>query len=104
MGDDHGKTQQLPAKPSAVVTFVTRLCAVAWFGVLFGEVLPRGFVKHACILLGSHAAVLAFVTAVLFWLVRRQALLFLLVIASAPPVAYFAVVIRNVAKARGWIG
>jgi len=104
MGDDHGKPQPQPAKASAVVTFVTRLCAVAWFGALFGEVLPPGPIKAACILFGSHAAALAFVTAVLFWLLRRQALLFLLVIASAPPVVYFAIVIRNIAKAHDWIG
>ena len=104
MGDDHSKPQPQPARSSAVVTFVTRLCAVAWFGALFGEVLPRGLSKSICILFGSHAAALAFVTAILFWLLRRQALLFLLVIATAPPVVYFAVVIRNIAKARHWIG
>lgn len=101
MGDDH---QQVPKKRNGVVTFVSRLCVIAWIGAVFFEVLPRGSLKSLCLLFGVHAAVLGLVTTVLFWLLRRQAVLFVLLVATAPPTAYFAVVLWNIAKARNLIG
>jgi len=101
MGDDHH--QPPPTKSSGVVTFASRLCAIAWVGAMFGEVLPRGYLKNCCILFGSHAAALGLAAAVVFWLARRQALLFLLALATAPPAVYFVLVIRNIARDRHWI-
>ena len=98
MGDDHH--QPPPIKPSRVVTFVSRLCVIAWIGAISYELLPLGPLKNLCLLFGSHAAALGLVAGVIFWLLRRQALLFLLIIATAPPVAYFGVVIWNIVKAR----
>lgn len=98
MGDDHHKPP--PAKPSGAVTFVSRLCVIAWVCAMFFEILPRGSLKSLCLLFGSHAAALGLVTAAVFWLLRRQALMFLLIVATSPPAAYFGVVIWNIVKAR----
>ena len=98
MGDDHH--QPPPAKPSGVVTFVSRLCVIAWVCAMSFELLPKGSLRSLCLLFGSHAAALGLVTCFIFWLLRRQALLFLLIVATAPPVAYFGVVIWNIVKAR----
>jgi len=101
MSDDHSKP--MAGRTSGVVTFVGRLCIIAWLGAIFAEVLPRGGFKSACILFGSHAAALGFLAALVFWIVRRQGLLFLMLLVSTPPLAYFAVVIRNIARDRHWI-
>ncbi|MEK6259630.1 MAG: hypothetical protein AABP62_13515 [Planctomycetota bacterium] len=98
MGDDHHKPP--PTQPGGVVTFVSRLCVIAWICAISFELLPRGPLKSLCLLFGSHAAALGLVTGFIFWLLRRQALLFLLIVATAPPVAYFGVVIWNIVKAR----
>lgn len=98
MGDGHHKPP--PTKSSGVVTFVSRLCVIAWIGAISFELLPKGPLKQVCLLFGSHAAALGLVTCFIFWLLRRQALLFLLLVATAPPVAYFGVVIWNIVKAR----
>ena len=98
MGDDQHKPPQ--TKPRGVVTFVSRLCVIAWVGAMFFEILPRGSLKSICLLFGSHAAALGLVTAVIFWPLRRQALLFVLIVATAPPAVYFGVVIWNILKAR----
>ncbi len=98
MGDDHHKPP--PAGPNRVVTLVSRLCVIAWVCALSFELLPKGSLKSLSLLFGSHAAVLCLVTAGVFWLLRRQALLFLLIVATTPPMAYFGVVIWNIVKAR----
>lgn len=101
MGNDQPKPP--PAKPNGAETFVIRLCVIAWVGAMFGEVLPRGYMKSGCLLFGSHAAALGLVAAVVLWLVRRRATLFLLALVTTPPAIYFAIVIGNIAKARHWI-
>ena len=101
MGEDHHKAPA--AGPNRVVTFVSRLCIIAWIGAIAFEFLPRGSLRQLCLLFGSHAGVLGLVTAVVFWLLRRQALLFIVIIATAPPVAYFGVVIWNIVKAKSSI-
>ena len=101
MGDDHHKTPT--AGPSRVVTFASRLCVIAWVCGIAFEFLPKGSLRQLSLLFGSHAGLLGLVTVVIFWLLRRQALLFILIIATAPPVAYFGVVIWNIVKAKNSI-
>jgi hypothetical protein len=101
MSDDHSRPTA--SRTSGVITFVGRLCVIAWLGAIFAEVLPRGGIKSACILFGSHAAALGFLSALVFWIVRRQGLLFLMLLITAPPLAYFSVVILNIARIRHWI-
>ena len=98
MGDDHHQPQ--PTRPNGAVTFVSRLSVIAWVCAMSFELLPKGSLKSLCLLFGSHAAALGLVTAIVFWLLRRQALLFVLIVATAPPVAYFGIVIWNIVKAR----
>ena len=98
MGDDHHKAAT--TGPSRVVTFASRLCVIAWVCAIAFEFLPKGSLRQLSLLFGSHAGVLGLVAAIIFWLLRRQALLFILIVATAPPVAYFGVVIWNIVKAR----
>ena len=98
MGDDHHK---LPAsRPSRVITFTSRLCLISWVCAVAFEFLPKGSLRQLCLLFGAYAGAMGLITAFVFWLLRRQALLFLLLVATAPPAVYFGVVIWNIVKAR----
>jgi hypothetical protein len=83
--------------------FVMNLCLIAWCCALAEFVLPLGAIKKLCILFGSHAAILSFVTALLFWPLRRKAIFFLLLLLTSVPLIYFGLIIRNLARMRGWL-
>lgn len=101
MGDDASRAGA--SRPDWTVSFSTKLCVIAWIGMAFAEVLPVGYTKYGCILFGSHAAALAMLTCLIAWPLRQKAALFLLLIASAPPTLYFATVLWNIGRRKGWI-
>ena len=85
-----------------VAPFASRLCVIAWVAAILTEVLPPSGFETLCILVGSQASALGIAACFIVWLRYRQAVLFLLLIATSGPGAYFVIVLRQIARLRGW--
>jgi hypothetical protein len=86
-----------------VAPFAIQLCVIAWVALVLTETMPSQAIKFACILFGSHASLIAVLTCLPTWLRFRQAIHFLLLVATSPPAAYFAVVVHRLARDKGWL-
>ena len=89
-------------KPGWVAPFASRLCVIGWTTMILTEILPRSGIEFLCILFGSHASAIAILTCLVVWLRYQKGIFLLLVLAAAPPTAYFAIVLQQVARNRGW--
>ena len=92
-----------PTKPAWVAGFAMRLCLIAWSTAVLAEILPLGGFKSLCILVGTQAAALGILTCLLVGLRFRQGVFLLLLLATSAPGAYFAVVLRQIARQKGWL-
>lgn len=92
-----------PAKPAWVAGFAARLCLIAWAAAILTELLPPSGVESACILVGSQAAALGLLTCLSVGIRFRQGVFLLILVATAAPGAFFFVVLRQIARERGWI-
>lgn len=92
-----------PPKRAWVAGFATRLCLIAWAAAILTELLPPSGVESACVLVGSQAAALGIITCLVVGLRFRQVIFLLLLVATAAPGTLFVLVVRQIARQRGWI-
>ena len=96
------------AKPTAgsgrgwVPTFTTRLCVIAWSTAVLTELLPRSGIESLCILVGVQATILGLLACLIVGLRFRQGIFLLLLVALSAPTAYFAIVVREILRHKGW--
>lgn len=103
MGQPPKSPVSQPAKRAWVAGFAARLCLIAWAAAILTELLPPSGVESACILVGSQAAGLGIITCLGVGLRFRQGVFLLLLIATAAPGAFFAIIVQQIALQRGWI-
>ena len=103
MGDPPRPPVGPPPKPAWVAVFAMRLCLIAWSTAVLTEILPLGGVKSLCILVGTQAAALGMLTCLLVGLRFRQGVFLLLLVVTSAPVVYFAIVLRQIARQKGWL-
>lgn len=103
MGQPPKLSNSPPAKPAWVAGFAARLCLIAWAAAISTELLPPSVVESICILVGSQAAVLGIITCLSVGLRFRQGVFLVLLVATAAPGAFFAIVLQQIARQRGWI-
>lgn len=92
-----------PVKRAWVAGFAARLCLIAWASAILTELLPPSMAESASILVGSQAAILGIITCLIVGLRFRQGVFLLLFAATAAPAAFFAIVVQQIARQRGWI-
>jgi hypothetical protein len=90
------------AKPGWVATFAARLCAIAWAAAVLTELLPPRQFESLCILIGSQASALGIAACLIAWVRYPQGVIFLLLIATSAPGAYFVIVLCQIARLNGW--
>ncbi len=103
MGDPPKAPAGPPPKRGWVAGFATRLCLIAWSTAVLAEILPLSGFKSLCILVGTQAAALGMMTCLLVGLRFRQGVFLLLLVATSAPGAYFAIVLRQIARQQGWL-
>ena len=92
-----------PPKQGWVATFVTRLCIIAWCSAVLTEILPRSMVESLVIVIGTQACILGLLACLIVGLRFRQGIFILLFVTTSVPAAYFAVVLREIARIKGWL-
>ncbi|MFO1040326.1 MAG: hypothetical protein U0941_00985 [Planctomycetaceae bacterium] len=92
-----------PPKRGWVATFVTRLCVIAWCSAVLTEILPRSMFESLVIVIGTQACVLGLLVCLIVGLRFRQGIFLLLFVTMSAPAAYFAVVVREIARINGWL-
>ncbi|MEI8383397.1 MAG: hypothetical protein WCJ09_24990 [Planctomycetota bacterium] len=92
-----------PPKQGWVATFVTRLCIIAWCSAVLTEILPRSMVESLVIVIGTQACILGLLACFIVGLRFRQGIFILLFVTTSVPAAYFAVVLREIARLKGWL-
>lgn len=91
-----------PRKPWAA-SFAARLCLIAWVMAILTELLPPSKFESFCILLGCQAAAMGLLTCLIVGLRFRSGVFLLLLLATVAPAAYFAIVVKQIAKLNGWL-
>jgi hypothetical protein len=103
MGEPPKPVPGPPPKRPWVAAFATRLCVIAWSAAILTELLPPSGIESLCILVGTQACVIGLLTCMLVGLRFRSGVLFLVFIATSAPATYFALVLRQLARIKGWI-
>lgn len=98
MGDEPAK------KPDWAIAFLSRLCLIGWVCAILYEAFDfLKPVRQLCLLFGPWACVIAVVNGLILFLIRRRALILVLVLIAIPPTIFFGIVLKNIAIEKKWI-
>jgi len=85
------------------ITFVGRLCLIAWVSAILYESFDfLKPVRQICLYFGPWACIIALLNSLALLLIRRQGIFLVFVLITVPPTIHFGVVLRNIAVEKKW--
>ena len=91
-------------KPDWAIPFLSRLCLIGWVCAILYEAFDfLKPVRQLCLVFGPWACAIAVLNGLFLFLIRRRALILVLVLIAVPPTLFFGMVLKNIAIEKKWI-